>query len=56
MHPSPQPSTPDAAAVGGLRPENPPFTALTDLAARIGARLEWIGSPGADVGDVTGVE
>ncbi|OQQ23820.1 UDP-N-acetylmuramoyl-L-alanyl-D-glutamate--2,6-diaminopimelate ligase [Prescottella equi] len=56
MHPSPQPSTPDAAAVGGLRPENPPFTALTDLAARIGARLEWIGSPGADAGEVTGVE
>lgn len=55
VHASPQPSTP-GAAVGGLRPENPPSTALSDLAVRIGARLEWIGSEGADAGRVSGVE
>jgi len=56
VHPSPQPSTPDAAAVGGLRPENPPFTALADLAVQIGARVEWLGPARAGVGGVTGVE
>ncbi|PTR32197.1 UDP-N-acetylmuramoylalanyl-D-glutamate--2,6-diaminopimelate ligase [Rhodococcus sp. OK519] len=56
MHASPQPSTPDPAAVDGLRPENPPSTVLSDLAVLIGARVEWIGRGLADAGRVSGVE
>jgi len=57
--PSPQPSTPDTAPGSGLRPTNPPLTDLTELAARIGARIEWVPSDparGLEPVSVTGVE
>ncbi|WP_433605061.1 UDP-N-acetylmuramoyl-L-alanyl-D-glutamate--2,6-diaminopimelate ligase [Prescottella agglutinans] len=59
MLPSPQPSTPDTAPGSGLRPTNPPLTDLAELAARIGARIEWVPSGPARAGEpatVTGVE
>ncbi|QBJ94873.1 UDP-N-acetylmuramoyl-L-alanyl-D-glutamate--2,6-diaminopimelate ligase [Rhodococcus sp. ABRD24] len=60
MHPSPQQSTPGAAPGRGLRPTHPPVTELTDLAARIGARIEWLGSAASRqqsrAAAVTGVE
>ncbi|RVW08992.1 UDP-N-acetylmuramoyl-L-alanyl-D-glutamate--2,6-diaminopimelate ligase [Prescottella agglutinans] len=59
MLPSPQPSTPDTAPGSGLRPTNPPLTDLTELAATIGARIEWVPSEpvgGREPATVTGVE
>ncbi|WP_081880567.1 UDP-N-acetylmuramoyl-L-alanyl-D-glutamate--2,6-diaminopimelate ligase [Prescottella defluvii] len=50
---------PGAASGSGLRPTNPPRTDLTELADRVGARLEWVVSDGADRSGsvtVTGVE
>ncbi|RDI32608.1 UDP-N-acetylmuramoylalanyl-D-glutamate--2,6-diaminopimelate ligase [Rhodococcus sp. AG1013] len=61
MHPSPQPSMPGAAPGSGLRPTNPPRTDLEDLADKVGARIEWLGSDRVDRDaavptTVTGVE